>query len=84
MWLEPASTGLLKLGPLAGTEREEMKKHPRLGWELLQKIEILKPASRLVLEHQEMWNGRGYPQACRANRLASVPGCSAPWTRWAP
>jgi putative nucleotidyltransferase with HDIG domain len=61
---------LLKPGPLSDVEREEMKKHPQLGWELLQKIDFLKPASQVVLEHQEMWNGNGYPQGLKGEQIS--------------
>jgi len=60
---------LLKPGRLSDMEREEMKQHPELGWQLLQKIDILKPASQIVLEHQEMWNGHGYPQGLMGEQI---------------
>jgi putative nucleotidyltransferase with HDIG domain len=60
---------LLKPGPLSDVERQEMKKHSRLGWELLQKIDFLRPASQIVLEHQEMWNGNGYPQGLKGEQI---------------
>ncbi len=60
---------LLKAGPLSDLEREEMKKHPELGWDLLRKIDCLHPAAQIVLEHQEMWNGNGYPQGLKGERI---------------
>ena len=38
-----------------------MREHPRLGWALLQRIEFLRDASVIVLQHQERYDGRGYP-----------------------
>jgi putative nucleotidyltransferase with HDIG domain len=52
---------LLKPGPLSPGEWKEMKKHAELGWALLQRVEYLRPASRIVLQHQEKWDGTGYP-----------------------
>jgi putative nucleotidyltransferase with HDIG domain len=52
---------LLKPGPLNAEEWVEMKKHPELGWALLQRVEYLKPAASIVLQHQEKWDGTGYP-----------------------
>ena len=52
---------LLKPGPLDAAEWKEMKRHPELGWELLRRVEYLKPASQIVLQHQEKWDGTGYP-----------------------
>ncbi len=52
---------LLKPGPLTSEEWTEMKRHPELGWALLQRVEYLRPASSIVLQHQEKWDGSGYP-----------------------
>jgi putative nucleotidyltransferase with HDIG domain len=52
---------LLKPGPLSPEEWVLMKHHPELGWRLLQRVDYLKPASQIVLEHQEKWDGTGYP-----------------------
>jgi response regulator RpfG family c-di-GMP phosphodiesterase len=52
---------LLKPGPLSPDEWEEMKRHPELGWALLQRVDYLRPASAIVLQHQEKWDGTGYP-----------------------
>jgi response regulator RpfG family c-di-GMP phosphodiesterase len=52
---------LLKPGPLAPEEWTEMREHPRLGWALLQRIEFLREASDIVLQHQERFDGSGYP-----------------------
>jgi len=52
---------LLKPGPLSPDEWVLMKNHPELGWRLLQRVDYLKPASQIVLEHQEKWDGTGYP-----------------------
>ncbi len=52
---------LLKPGKLTAEEWVEMKKHPRIGYDILQGIKFLLPASEIVLTHQERWDGRGYP-----------------------
>ena len=52
---------LLKPGPLTSDEWTEMRRHPELGWQLLQRVDYLKPASAIVLQHQEKWDGSGYP-----------------------
>jgi response regulator RpfG family c-di-GMP phosphodiesterase len=38
-----------------------MKRHPELGWALLQRVDYLRPASFIVLQHQEKYDGSGYP-----------------------
>ena len=54
---------LLKPGKLDETEWVEMRKHPQIGYNILQSIEFLAPAAEIVLCHQERWDGRGYPNA---------------------
>ena len=52
---------LLKQGPLTDAEWMEMRRHPELGWELLQEVGYLRVASPIVLQHHERWDGGGYP-----------------------
>lgn len=58
---------LLKPGKLNEEEWVEMRKHPQIGYNILQSIEFLSPAAEIVLCHQERWDGAGYP-----NRLAGL------------
>jgi putative nucleotidyltransferase with HDIG domain len=60
---------LLKPGPLSPEEWTEMKRHPELGWALLQRVDYLRPASAIVLQHQEKWDGTGYPAGLRAEEI---------------
>lgn len=60
---------LLKPGPLSPDEWEEMKRHPELGWALLQRVDYLRPASAIVLQHQEKWDGTGYPAGLRTEGI---------------
>jgi putative nucleotidyltransferase with HDIG domain len=60
---------LLKPGPLDHREWIEMKEHPQLGWALLQRIDFLKDASLIVLQHQERFDGRGYPQGLSGSQI---------------
>lgn len=52
---------LLKPDKLNDEEWEEMKKHPRIGYDILRSIGFLSPAAEIVLCHQERWDGKGYP-----------------------
>ena len=56
---------LLKPGPLDPTEWEEMRNHPKIGFNILKKIDFLKGPSEIVLSHHERFDGNGYP-----NKLA--------------
>jgi putative nucleotidyltransferase with HDIG domain len=60
---------LLKPGPLTNDEWSEMKRHPELGWALLQRVDYLRPASAIVLQHQEKWDGSGYPTGLRGEEI---------------
>ncbi len=56
---------LLKPGKLTEEEWVEMRKHPEMGYQLLQGIDFLTEASKVVLQHHERWDGRGYPYGLR-------------------
>jgi putative nucleotidyltransferase with HDIG domain len=60
---------LLKPGPLTTDEWTEMKRHPELGWALLQRVDYLRPASAIVMQHQEKWDGSGYPAGLKADGI---------------
>ncbi len=60
---------LLKPGPLSPEEWTEMKRHAELGWALLQRVDYLRPASVIVLQHQERWDGSGYPRGLQGEQI---------------
>src|SRR3989442_5039376 len=60
---------LLKPGPLGEEGGAEMGEHPRLGWALLQRIEFLREASEIVLQHQERYDGSGYPAGLKGEAI---------------
>jgi response regulator RpfG family c-di-GMP phosphodiesterase len=60
---------LLKPGPLTSEEWSEMRRHPELGWALLQRVDYLRPASAIVLQHQESWDGSGYPKRLKGTDI---------------
>src|SRR5512141_1798093 len=60
---------LLKAGPLSPEEWVEMRRHAELGWALLQRVDHLRPASIIVLQHQEKWDGTGYPAGLRGEEI---------------
>jgi response regulator RpfG family c-di-GMP phosphodiesterase len=60
---------LLKPGKLNPSEWIEMKKHPRIGHDILQFIKFLSPAAEIVLTHQERWDGKGYPNGIAGSEI---------------
>lgn len=53
---------LLKPGKLTPEEWVEMKLHPEFGYRMLSRIPYLHDAAMIVLQHQERFDGKGYPQ----------------------
>lgn len=60
---------LFKPGPLTEEEWEIMKKHPVYAYELLSKIEYLRPALDIPYYHHERWDGRGYPRGLKGEEI---------------
>ena len=60
---------LLKPGPLTAAEWVEMRKHPDVGFRILQNIAFLAPAAEIVLSHQERWDGGGYPRRLKGEEI---------------
>lgn len=62
---------LLKNGPLDEAERRIIEQHPRLGFDILNRSDspITKAAARISLEHQESWDGSGYPSGLAGENI---------------
>ncbi len=53
---------LHKPGPLTPEEWLEMRLHPEFGYRMLAKMPYLHDAALVVLQHQERFDGHGYPR----------------------
>jgi HD-GYP domain-containing protein (c-di-GMP phosphodiesterase class II) len=62
---------LHKPGRLTDEEWLTMRRHPEDGRRLLEKIDFLAGASRLVVEHHERWDGTGYPRGLRGESISA-------------
>ena len=60
---------LLKPGPLTNAEWVEMRRHPEVGFKILENIPFLRPAAEIVLSHQERWDGNGYPRKLKGEEI---------------
>ena len=60
---------LKKPGKLDDAEWAEMKRHPEIGYRMLQHIPFLEPALDIVLCHQERWDGSGYPRGLQGEQI---------------
>ncbi|WNG58619.1 response regulator [Archangium gephyra] len=60
---------LLKPGKLTPEEWQEMRKHPDIGFQMIQNIPFLATPAQIVLSHQERWDGQGYPRNLRGQEI---------------
>ncbi len=60
---------LLKEGSLSKTEWELMKCHPAAGYQIIAHLSFLHEAAKLVLNHEERYDGSGYPQALKGDKI---------------
>jgi response regulator RpfG family c-di-GMP phosphodiesterase len=60
---------LRKPGRLTEEEWALMRRHPKLGEQILSGIEFLGGAARVVAQHHERWDGTGYPMGLRGEEI---------------
>ncbi|MBN2261053.1 MAG: PAS domain S-box protein [Clostridiales bacterium] len=60
---------LLKPGKLNEVEWVEMKKHPEIGYRIAQASPELISISEYILCHHEKFDGTGYPQGLKGNKI---------------
>lgn len=64
---------LAKQGPLTSDEREVIKRHPHMGFDILEPMVESDDVRNWVLQHHERWDGRGYPSGLVGDEVA-LPG----------
>lgn len=60
---------LFKTGQLDDKEWEIIRAHPKVGYEIVSKIEFFKEASQIVLNHHERFDGKGYPEGLKGTEI---------------
>ena len=63
---------LLKPGPLTDAEWEIMRRHPKMGADILRPVKVFcgRPGvCEIVLAHHERWDGTGYPYGLAGNDI---------------
>ncbi|MBV9423722.1 MAG: HD domain-containing protein [Solirubrobacterales bacterium] len=60
---------LYKPGALTDNERALMTQHPLIGAQIVDDIEFLAPAARVVRSHHERWDGSGYPDGLAGEEI---------------
>ena len=53
---------LHKPGPLTDDEWVDMKRHPKIGYDMIKDIGFLSGAAVIVMAHHERFDGKGYPK----------------------
>lgn len=57
---------------LSYDEWKEMKRHPEIGYRILSSVNEFSETANYVLEHQERWDGKGYPRGLKGVEI-SIP-----------
>lgn len=60
---------LSKPTQLTETEFELIKKHPKVGYEILKNIDFPWPVAEIVLQHHERLDGSGYPNGLKNGQI---------------
>lgn len=60
---------LRKPGPLTDDERQIMRTHCEIGYNVLTRIPFLRDAAEIVLAHQEFFDGTGYPRGLSGEQI---------------
>ena len=60
---------LRKEGALTGGEREVVREHPLLGFEMIKGFDFLADAAHVILYHHERYDGTGYPFGLKGEEI---------------
>lgn len=60
---------LRKPGPLYNDEKQIMRTHCEIGYNVLTRIPFLRDAAEIVLAHHEFFDGTGYPRGLRDEQI---------------
>jgi putative nucleotidyltransferase with HDIG domain len=60
---------LSRPGKLSELEREIVRTHPQIGYDILSNVEFPWPVTDVILQHQELYDGSGYPNGLKGNEI---------------
>ncbi|MBP2641955.1 MAG: diguanylate cyclase and metal dependent phosphohydrolase [Firmicutes bacterium] len=63
---------LNKPGNLTEAEWKEMRRHPKIGCNILKMVNDMTEIAEYVLAHHERWDGKGYPKGLKENEIPFV------------
>jgi len=61
---------LNKPGNFTKSDWEEVKKHPRIGYNIVKEITFLQSEASAILHHHERMDGKGYPSGLKGDELS--------------
>ncbi len=64
-----SDTILHKPGPLTEEEWVDMRRHPKIGHDMIRDISFLSGAAAIVMAHHERFDGKGYPRGLAADEI---------------
>jgi response regulator RpfG family c-di-GMP phosphodiesterase len=60
---------LHKPGSLTEEEWAQMRKHPQIAFEMLSRVDYLRPVLDIPYGHHEKWDGTGYPRGLKGEEI---------------
>jgi diguanylate cyclase (GGDEF)-like protein/PAS domain S-box-containing protein len=63
---------LNKLGKLTDDEWKEIKRHPEIGYRILNTVNEMSDMANYLLYHHERWDGKGYPKGLKGEEIPFV------------
>ncbi len=63
---------LNKPDKLTADEWKEMKRHPEVGYRILNTVNDMSDMAEYVLYHHERWDGKGYPKGIKGEKIPFV------------
>lgn len=58
--------------PLTGAQRTEVRRHPTVGYRLLNSFDDTLDLAELVMAHHERWDGTGYPKGLKGEEIPKL------------
>ena len=63
---------LKKPASLTSAEWDEMKRHPEIGYRIVQATPELANVAEFILAHHERWDGKGYPRGLKEKEIPLI------------
>jgi diguanylate cyclase (GGDEF)-like protein/putative nucleotidyltransferase with HDIG domain len=60
---------LQKAGSLTDAEKEIMRQHPVIGWQIVKNVPFLQDEAEMIYQHHERFDGSGYPRGLAGSAI---------------